>query len=209
MKALYSFVELFTNSRRGFLKSTILGAGIGLELPAHKAAALPPATAPGHSAYTRGIGVYPGDPREDFAPEIVPADPAAYRNLALLRPAYHSSSYDYNLTAQLVTDGIKDTRLPRWVVTSEGIRGILRNNERELILDHNPITGIEVGGQQPWVQVQFCGGDGPPEIDRVEVLAAAKGHVDPADSQFRCLCLQQWPRIGKKWEASEGLLQRP
>ncbi len=65
---------------------------------------------------TRGVGVYPGDPREDFAPALV-RDDASYRNLALHRPAYHSSSYDYNLTAQLVTDGIVETRLPRWLAT--------------------------------------------------------------------------------------------
>ena len=46
-----------------------------------------------------------------------------YRNLALHRPAYQSSSYDYNLTAQLITDGIKDTRLPRWVAVSTSETG--------------------------------------------------------------------------------------
>ena len=56
--------------------------------------------------YTRGVGVYPGDPREDFSP-VMRVDSSTYRNLALRRPAYHSSSYDYNLTAQVVTDGIK------------------------------------------------------------------------------------------------------
>jgi len=55
--------------------------------------------------YTLGVGVYPGDPKENFAPAMR-IDSSTYRNLALHRPAYHSSSYDYNLTAQLVTDGI-------------------------------------------------------------------------------------------------------
>ena len=55
--------------------------------------------------YSRGIGVYPGNPNESFAPEMV-ADNNTYRNVAALKAAYHSSSYDYNLTAQLVTDGI-------------------------------------------------------------------------------------------------------
>ena len=62
--------------------------------------------------YTRGVGVYPGDPRQDFAPALVP-DTQTYRNLALHRAAYQSSSYDFYHTAQLVTDGIKDTSLPR------------------------------------------------------------------------------------------------
>ena len=44
--------------------------------------------------YTRGVGVYPGDPRQDFAPALVP-DTQTYRNLALHRAAYQSSSYDF------------------------------------------------------------------------------------------------------------------
>ena len=69
--------------------------------------------------YSLGIGVYPGDPRENFAPSMR-VDSTTYRNLALHRPAYQSSSYDFNLTAQLVTDGIKDTNLPRRISTSSG-----------------------------------------------------------------------------------------
>lgn len=52
--------------------------------------------------YTRGIGQYPGSPAEDFSPNLKP-DYDNYRNIAKLRTAYHSSSYDYNLTAQLAT----------------------------------------------------------------------------------------------------------
>ena len=62
------------------------------------------------TVYTRGVGVYPGDPKDYSGPSMV-VDETNYRNLALHRPAYHSSSYDYNLTAQLVTDGIKETKL--------------------------------------------------------------------------------------------------
>ncbi|MDR3703297.1 MAG: hypothetical protein P4L56_26860 [Candidatus Sulfopaludibacter sp.] len=35
--------------------------------------------------YTRGIGVYPGDPKEDFGPTLVPGG-TAYRNVALEPP---------------------------------------------------------------------------------------------------------------------------
>ncbi|NWF82892.1 MAG: hypothetical protein HXY18_03580, partial [Bryobacteraceae bacterium] len=94
---------------------------------------------------TRGVGVYPGDPREDFSPIMRPA-PAGVRNLAYRRPAWHSSSYDYNLTAQLVTDGIRDTRLPRWVATSSSEHGVLRKNEREWLLDHNMMTTVVLKG---------------------------------------------------------------
>ena len=67
--------------------------------------------------YNHPVGQYPGDPKEDFAPALVP-DATTYRNLALHRPAYHSSSIDYNQTAQLVTDGIKETSLPRSTVVT-------------------------------------------------------------------------------------------
>ena len=103
-------------SRREFLKTSIIAAG-SAALPA-----LPPLTlaadaegGPSHSVadstYTRGVGLYPGAPEENFAPTMT-LDTTAYRNLALRRPASHSSSYDYNLTAQLVTDGIQDKHLP-------------------------------------------------------------------------------------------------
>ena len=49
--------------------------------------------------YTRGVGIYPGDPKEFTGPSLV-ADAANYRNLALHRPAYQSSAYDYNLSLQ-------------------------------------------------------------------------------------------------------------
>jgi hypothetical protein len=190
-------VESITNSRRGFLKSTIAGASVALgELHRHAAASeLPAAT---NAPYTQGIGIYPGDPREDFSPSIVPADASNYRNLALLRPAYHSSSYDYNLTAQLVTDGIKDTRLPSWVETSEDVRGILPKNEREFFLDHNPTSSVDAGGRQPWVQLRF-GGANPPEIDRIEVLALAMAPVNRETVNFTVSVSsddRQWEKVG-------------
>jgi len=118
--------------------------------------------------YTRGVGVYPGDPQADFAPVMAP-DTAAYRNLAVHRPAYHSSSYDYNLTAQLVTDGITETTLPRWLVASSSQAGVASKNEREYLVDHNAMTGVDFNGPGGWVQLELAGGDGPLEVDRVEI----------------------------------------
>ena len=117
--------------------------------------------------FTRGVGVYPGDPREDFSPEFV-VDKSTYRNLALLRPAYHSSSYDYNLTAQLVTDGIKDTHPPAWVATSTSSRGALPKTERELVLDHSRTNSVEIFGPRSTLQVQLGGGGSVPVSDGAE-----------------------------------------
>ncbi len=98
--------------------------------------------------YTRGVGVYPGNPKDYFGP-LMRLDAESYRNLALHRPAYHSSAYDYNLTAQLVTDGIKDTRLPRWLASATSQQGALKKNERERLHGPQPDDGrgAERGGR--------------------------------------------------------------
>ncbi len=122
--------------------------------------------------YTLGVGVYPGDPKENFAPSSHLDQ--TYRNLALHRPTYQSSSYDYNLTAQLVTDGIKDTKMPRWVVVSTSDQGELKKNEREWLLDHNWLTGVPLKGTGGWVQLQLAGGEGPREVDRIDIDARVR-----------------------------------
>ena len=127
--------------------------------------------------YTRGIGVYPGDPKEDFGPVMKPD--SSYRNLALHRPAWHSSAYDYNLTAQLVTDGIKDTAMPRWVSTSTSQQGVLPRNEREWPLDSNWVSTVRLKGSTGWVQVELLGGDQPLEIDSIHVDAAIASDPGP------------------------------
>ncbi len=99
----------------------------------------------GAQTFTRGIGIYPGDPAEDFAPQIG-AGSRMYRNLALHRPAWHSSAYDYNLTAQLVTDGITATDPPRWLATATSAAGELPKNERELLLDKNRFSTVDLDG---------------------------------------------------------------
>jgi len=118
--------------------------------------------------YTRGVGVYPGDPREDFAAQLLP-DAKTYRNLALHRPAYQSSAYDYNLTAQLVTDGIKQTRLPRWVVVSTSEQGVLKKQDREHLLDHNDLTSVVLNESSGWIELGLEGGEEPLEVDSVEL----------------------------------------
>ena len=118
--------------------------------------------------YTRGVGVYPGDPKADFAPTLV-EDAQTYRNLALHRPAYQSSTYDFNLAAQLVTDGIKDTKLPRWISTATSDRGTLSRQEREHPVDHNNTTRVDISGPPFWIQVELSGGEAPLEIDRIDV----------------------------------------
>ncbi len=118
--------------------------------------------------YTRGIGLYPGDPKEYTGPTLV-ADAHGYRNLALHRPAYQSSAYDYNLTAQLITDGIKEDSMPQWIETSTSDRGTLPKHERELFLDGNVTSSVNVEGDSPWVEFDIKGGHWTPEIDRIDL----------------------------------------
>ncbi len=161
----------------------------------------------GAQEYTRGVGVYPGDPAEYSGPAMV-VDSTTYRNLALHRPAYHSSSYDYNLTAQLVTDGIKDTALPRWVSVSASERGALSKQDRELVLDHNLATGVELKGPHSWIEVGIEGGESAPEVDRLDVVARPLGF---ARDMTRWTCTvygsgdeRTWKELGSKTGAGRA-----
>jgi hypothetical protein len=127
--------------------------------------------------YSRGIGVYPGDPAQYDGPHMV-VDKLTYRNLALHRPAYQSSAYDYNLTAQLVTDGIKEKSLPQWVVTSTSNKGVLAKNERYVFLDGNPASAAFLNGPKPWVEVDIEGERTIPEVDHAEIWIR-KARVKP------------------------------
>jgi len=124
--------------------------------------------------FNRGVGEYPGDPKAYAGPTLVP-DTTTYRNLALRRPAYHSSSYDYNLTAQLVTDGIKASKMPRWVAVATSDQGVLKKNARECLFDGNWVTGVDLRGRKAWIQVEAGGGAGPLELDRIDVDGSIQG----------------------------------
>jgi hypothetical protein len=124
--------------------------------------------------FTRGLGNYPGDPKENFAPVMVP-DTTTYRNLALHRAARHSSSVDYNQTGHLVTDGIKETVLPRAAIVTTS--GQTAQAEGTAAGRGGPggRGGITAGGEHPWVQYEFTGGNGPFEVDRVVLVSGMMG----------------------------------
>jgi beta-galactosidase/beta-glucuronidase len=147
--------------------------------------------------FTRGIGIYPGDPREDFSPELV-IDSENYRNLALFRPSYHSSSYDYNATAQLVTDGVKDAHMPHCVVTAVNLRGALPKTEREHPLDHSRTTSVELVGANATLDIQLWGWTELPEVDRVQLIVLPP-IPDPSALSFAVSVSddgREWERVG-------------
>ncbi|HSY36167.1 MAG TPA: discoidin domain-containing protein [Acidobacteriaceae bacterium] len=182
-------------SRRTFLKSSIIAAG-EVALPALAAAgtvsaAVASTPVEGVAAevvggakgeFTRGLGIYPGAPGDVFSPTMR-VDATTYRNLALRRAAKHSSSYDYNLTAQLVTDGIKETRMPKWVAVSTSVDGVLTKPDREIVLDHFPPIGLRLEGEKVSVEVQVGGGEAP-SVDRMRVFVALAEYVSAKDLRF-------------------------
>ncbi len=129
---------------------------------------------------TRGLGVYPGDPTQFFGPSMS-VDSTTYRNLALRRAAYHSSSYDYNLTATLITDGIKDTVMPRTIAVSTSAAGpgntpgVLSRIDREMVLDDNVTSTLALAGPRVWIQFELRGGSAPLEVDKFELVPRAGG----------------------------------
>ena len=198
-------------TRRKFLQTSLI-AGAGMTAPgvalartfpearvvSPEAAAFEPGTG-GAEAFTRGIGMYPGAPAEDFSPELSLDPSAPYRNLALLRPAFGSSSYDFNLTAQLITDGITDTELPRWIVSV--VDGeIAPKYERELMVDHFPASGFDLPfGPNPSVEIHLGGGSSVPEIDRIELFVAVPSNVPPGILLFTVSASEDghlWTKMG-------------
>jgi len=122
----------------------------------------------------------------------------SYRNLALHRPAYQSSSCDYNLTAQLVTTALRRRRCPlglglrqrEWHVEEGGSRvgpgsqSHLRNRSAR-----REAVGRARGG----------GGGVPPEVDRVELFARVES-FGPAG--WTCTVLRSndertWKELGR------------
>src|SRR5271165_744732 len=150
--------------------------------------------------FTRGVGVYPGDPAAFDGPTFVP-DTTTYRNLALHRPALASSNYDFNLTAQLVTDGIIEDRLPRWLVCSSSAEGILPRAEREHVVDGYMSTGVDLPASGGWVQIQQAGRFDAPAVDRIEVIAFARTE-DKNPQRWTCVVTasddgQNWTELGR------------
>ena len=135
------------------------------------------------AAFTRGIGMYPGAPEEFFGPELVSDTSGTYRNLALLRPAWASSSYDYNLTAQLITDGIVDTKMPEWIVTVVDGQ-VLPKWEREALTSHSPEGVLELPGTDPVVELHLGGGTELPEVDRLVLFVVVPHGVERSSLRF-------------------------
>ena len=190
-------------------------AATGVAAAAETGLETAPATLPVGGAkgeFTRGVGIYPGAWGDVFSP-MMRVDATTYRNLALRRAAKHSSSYDYNLTAQLVTDGIKETRMPRWVAVSTSVDGALTKPDREIVLDHFPPVGLRLEGAKVSVVVEVGGGEAAPTVDRMRVFAALPEYVAEKDLRFSVAVSDDgrvWEEVGSaKAEAETALENYP
>lgn len=103
----------------------------------------------------RGIGLYPGSRSAYTAPRLVTDD--VYRDLALHRLATASSSLDYNLTAQLATDGLLTQGTPvSLTVTNNGVVDVSR--DRLKAFDGNCVTPYYIyHGQDATLQFLWTG----------------------------------------------------
>lgn len=143
--------------------------------------------------YTRGVGQYPGNPKEDFSPELAP-DHANYRNIALLRSAFNSSSHDYNLTAQLATDGIVTDRQPQYLILSSP-SGEAPRREREWMIDEGPYSRNTFEGADTYFQFSLNNYDRTAEELRLTGTLIYDDKV--ATEGYEILC--QVSQDGEKW----------
>ena len=143
----------------------------------------------------RPIGQYPGNPSEYYGPTLVPGSP--WGNIALNRIVYQSSSWDYNLTSQLLTDGIIDDKKPAWlnVTTPEGP---LPPNKREACIDGNEWTCNILMGGDTWIQYDWEGME--IDIDEVEMVSIM-AYRDNAPKGYKIRLLTS--KDGKKWKVTD------
>ena len=143
----------------------------------------------------RPIGQYPGNPDEYYGPKLV--QDTSYRNLALHRTVYQSSSWDFNLTSQLLTDGINDEQMPAWLnVTTPD--GPLPPHKREACLDGNEWTNNIVMGADTWLQYDWE--NMVIDIDEVEMVCSM-AYRENARQGYKIRLLTS--KDGKKWKVAD------
>lgn len=148
--------------------------------------------------YTRGIGQYPGSPAEDFSPNLKP-DYDNYRNIAKLRTAYHSSSYDYNLTAQLATDGIITSQEPQYITMSTP-EGKIAKRESEWSLDNGPFSRNTILGENTYVLFSLANWSA--QADEIRLSGNVVFNNDQAKEGYEIICQgsnngTEWTELGK------------
>ena len=148
--------------------------------------------------YTRGIGKYPGCPAEDFSPNLKP-DNETYRNIALHRAAYQSSSHDYNLVAQLVTDGICTNESVRYLTLSTP-DGEKSRREQEWAIDFGPYSSNLAEGADTYLQLSLH--NYTKKVDRIDMRGSVAYDEAQATEGYAIALLgskdgKQWTMLGQ------------
>ncbi len=151
----------------------------------------------GAQVMNRPIGQYPGNPSEYYGPQLVQDNGHGYRNVALHRTVYQSSSWDFNLTSHLLTDGISDKVSPAWlnVTTPEGP---LPPHKREACIDGNEWTSNILMGGNTWLQYDWEGM--AIDINEVEMICSM-AYREEAPKGFKIRLLTSTD--GKKWKVAD------
>ena len=143
--------------------------------------------------YTRGIGQYPGNPKEDFSPSLSP-DYMTYRNIALRRAAFASSGYDYNLTAQLATDGIVTDKQPQYLNLSTP-EGDVPRREREWMIDEGPYSRNTFMGDDTYFQFSLANYSA--KVGKLSLVGTLVYDDKAARDGYEIVCLTS--ADGKEW----------
>ena len=107
---------------------------------------------------------------------LLDVTPGPVVNLALYRAATQSSAFDYHLAAQLVTDGIVETTVPRWLAVSTREDGALPKHARAHPVDDNVVSRVDVPGPG-WVGFEL-GGEIQPQLG-LELWSVAGPFISP------------------------------
>ncbi|MDO4703609.1 sugar-binding domain-containing protein [Tannerella sp.] len=148
--------------------------------------------------YTRGIGQYPGHPKEDFSPSLSP-DYMTYRNIALRRAAFASSGYDYNLTAQLATDGIVTDKQPQYLNLSTP-EGDVPRREREWMVDEGPYSRNTFMGDDTYFQFSLANYSA--KVGKLSLVGTLVYDDKVARGGYEIVCLtsadgKEWAEVGR------------
>lgn len=139
-------------------------------------------------------------------------DSGERQNLAYMRPVRTSSVFDYNLTGQLITDGITASTMPPSLTVSTA-QGLLPRREREWAIDGGQWTHNTLAGPDNFIQYEWTGMD--IRADRIEVRGTVAYHEEAAHGGYSVRLLMpasgkggtEWRVIGE--ERGDGLPGTP
>jgi len=111
---------------------------------------------------------------------------SSVENIALNKQATATSNYDYNLTAQLITDGITITSEPSWLKVSTA-QGELPKREKEWTIDKGPFSASRLEGKSNFLEYKWSNESYFAKVVRVTGTVAFESDGSPAQWSIKCL----------------------